>query len=189
MVVAPSATSGWPRSRIGRMPCCCATLRMSSCDASSDDEFAHLVGDGEDFVDADALVVAGTAAQVAAGTAPELGCELFAAATFEERHLLDRGRYGSTHCGQLRRTRRWPTTPEQRRREQERLDAHVEEAVQRGAGVGRVERRQHEVAGERGLHGDRAVSTSRISPTRIDVGILAEDRRGGRRRTSRRPVR
>ena len=73
------------------MPCCCGDRADVVVRRAADDEFAHLFGDGEDLVDADALVVAGTAAQVAAGTAPELGREVFAATAFEERHLLDRG--------------------------------------------------------------------------------------------------
>ena len=42
--------------------------------------------------------------------------------------------------------------------------------VDRGRRVVGVQRGEHEVAGQRGLHGDLAVSWSRISPTRTMSG-------------------
>ncbi len=93
------------------------------------------------------------------------------------------GSYGSRQCVQMRRTRRCATTADDRRRDQERLDAHVEQAVQRGDRVGRVQRREHEVPGERGLHGDaRGLDVADLADE-DHVRVLAKDRLAVRRRT------
>ena len=62
-----------------------------------------------------------------------------------------------------------------RRGDEEGLDAHVEEAVQCGNAVGAVERGEHEVTGERGLDGDACrVGISDLTDE-DDVGVLTED--------------
>ena len=57
-----------------------------------------------------------------------------------------------------------------RRGDEERLDAHVDQARDGGRRVVGVQRGEHEVAGERGLDRDLAVSWSRISPTMMMSG-------------------
>ena len=59
---------------------------------------------------------------------------------------------------------------QQRGRQREGLDAHVDQARSRRWRVVGVQRRQHQVAGERGLDGDLAVSKSRISPIMMTSG-------------------
>ena len=136
-----------------------------------------LVGDREQLVDADAVVVAGVPAEVAARAVHERRLFVVAAAALVERELLGRRRRtASTQCGQIRRTRRWPTTPSS------------DDAIRNGsmpmsrkrcsAGVASVacsdDRTKWPVSAD--CTAMRAVSTSRISPTRIDVGVLAQDR-------------
>ena len=62
------------------------------------------------------------------------------------------------------------------RRHQETLDAHVEEPVQRGGGVGSVQRRQHEMAGERRLHRDAGGLDVAHLSDQDHVRVLTEDR-------------
>ena len=95
----------------------------------------------------------------------------------------------SVHCLQIRRTRRWAQIRLTEARDEERLDAHVHEAVNRARRVVGVERREHEVPGERRLDGDRAVSPSRISPTRMMLGSCRRNERSTLRRTSGRSTR
>ena len=62
------------------------------------------------------------------------------------------------------------------RREQVILDAHVEQAVDRPRRVVRVHGREHEVAGERGLHGDlRGLEVADLAD-HDHVRVLAHDR-------------
>src|SRR5205823_2747122 len=49
--------------------------------------------------------------------------------------------------------------------DQEGLDTHVQQAMQRSRGIGRVQRREYEVPGQRGLYGD---------PCGLDVAHLAD---------------
>src|SRR5262245_20598572 len=60
-------------------------------------------------------------------------------------------------------------------RDEERVDAHVDQARHRARRVVRVERREHEVAGERGL--DRDVGGLRVAdlPHQDHVRVLAQD--------------
>ena len=132
----------------------------------------------QQLVDADAVLVAG-ARRRSCSPSPWTNCRLRACppTLVVERQLL--GRSARTARGsavQMRRTRRWPTTPSDRRGDEERLDAHVEEAVERGDRVGGVQRREHEVAGERGLHGDAGGLDVADLADEDDVGVLAQDR-------------
>ena len=70
-----------------------------------------------------------------------------------------------------------------RRGDQVRLDAHVEQARQRARGVVRVERREHQVAGERGLERDLDRLAVADLADQDDVGVLAQDRAQARPRT------
>ena len=64
----------------------------------------------------------------------------------------------------------------QHAREQEALDAELGEARHRARGVARVHRREHEVAGERGLHRHlRGLGVADLAD-HDDVGVLAQDR-------------
>ena len=99
----------------------------------TDDQTAHLGRDAQQLVDADAVVVAGAGAEVAARAVEELrlvGCRHCAGG----RRRARRRRACTAPCtsSQMRRTSRWPTTPTTDEAIEERLDAHVEEAVQRG---------------------------------------------------------
>ena len=146
------------------------------------DELADLLGDAQQLVDADPFRVAGVRAEVAAGAVPERVLR-GPAPTLVQRNLvrvgrvrLAAGRADPSHEA-LRDER------DDRRRDQERLDAHVDEAVQCRGRVGRVQRREHEVAGERGLHRDaRGLDVADLAHE-DDVGVLAQDRLQARRRT------
>ena len=76
----------------------------------------------------------------------------------------------------MRRTQSLADDGEHGRGDQERLDPHVEEPVQRRDGVRGVERRDHEVTGEGRLHGH----ARRLDVTDLTdedhVGVLAQDR-------------
>ena len=65
--------------------------------------------------------------------------------------------------------------PDDRRGHQEGLDPHVEEAVEGGDGVGGVQRREDEVAGQGGLHRDASGLDVSDLPDEDDVGVLAQD--------------
>ena len=58
------------------------------------------------------------------------------------------------HFLQIRRTRRWASDHFERRRDQIRLDAHVDQSRRGAGGVVGVQRAEHQVTGERRLHGD-----------------------------------
>src|SRR6267378_774358 len=71
----------------------------------------------------------------------------------------------------------------ERRRHQERGDSHVEQPRDRRRAVVRVQRGEHEVAGERGPNADlRRLEVARLTD-QDDVGVLPEERakRGGER--------
>jgi hypothetical protein len=77
--------------------------------------------------------------------------------------------------GAGRRTRRWRDDERERRRDEERLDAHVDQARDGGDGVIGVQRRQHQVAGERGLQGQLGGLGVADLADQDDVGVLAQD--------------
>jgi len=64
--------------------------------------------------------------------------------------------------------------PQHRRGEEEGLDLHVEETGQGSGGVVRMERREHEVSGERGAHRDLGGLAVTDLPDHDHVRILAE---------------
>ena len=177
MVVTSWSIRRRPSSRSVRMPWYSARARELVRRGLLDHELADRVGDEHELVDADAVGVAGLRAEVAAGAAHELRLRCSAADAVEERELLGASaRTARGTCVQMRRTRRWATTADDRRRDEEGLDAHVEEAVQRGGGVGGVQRREHEVAGQRRLHRDpRGLDVADLAD-QDDVGVLAQDR-------------
>ena len=79
------------------------------------------------------------------------------------------------------RTSRCASTPSRLDDEQERLDAHVGRRVTRADGVVGVQRREHEVAGERRLHRDlRGLEVADLAD-HDDVRVLAQDRAQGAR--------
>ena len=70
----------------------------------------------------------------------------------------------------------------ERGRDQERLDAHVEQAGGDRRRVVGVDRREHEVSGERGVDRDlRGLDVSDLAD-HDDVGVLPDDRAQGRRK-------
>ena len=163
-------------SRSVRMPCCTASARSSSWVAFA--PRARLISsrDRQHLVDADAVEVAGAGrrscsprrartssfggpprAVVEARAPRAVGSYVVAAVAADPAHE-PLGDHAET------------TTRE------ERLDAHVEQAVQRRHGVGRVQRREHEVAGERRLHRDpRGLDVADLADE-DHVGVLAQDR-------------
>ena len=65
--------------------------------------------------------------------------------------------------------------PDQARRQQERLHTHVAQTRDRTRGSVRVKRRQYEMSGQTGLHGDlRGFQVSDLAD-HDDIGVLAED--------------
>ena len=115
---------------------------------------AQRVGERHHLVDADALQVTGVRAEVAAGAADEAVRRYLAADRVEQGPFLGR------RLVPLPAVRAHP--PHQplceyrghRRGDEEVLDAHVQQPVQGGDRVGGVQRGEHEVTGECGLHGD-----------------------------------
>ncbi len=93
------------------------------------------------------------------------------------------GSYGSRQSGQTRRTRRWARIAGERRGDEERLDAHVDEAGDGAGGVVGVHGGEHEVAGERGLDRDLGGLLVADLADHDDVGVLAEE--GAQRRWRR----
>ena len=84
----------------------------------------------------------------------------------------------SLQCWQSLRTRRWARTPATRCADEIRLDAEVEKPGDGAGGVVGMQRAQHQMAGQRRLRGERAVSLSRISPTMMTSGSCrSRDRR------------
>ena len=72
------------------------------------------------------------------------------------------------------------------RRGQERLDAHLVQPRERAGRVVRVQRREHEVAGERGLDRDlRGLAVAHLADHH-HVGVRAQDRAQRASRTSAR---
>ena len=78
-------------------------------------------------------------------------------------------------CLQIRRTRRWATTPITELATQVRLDAEVEETRDRARGVVRVQRREDQVARQRRLDGDRRRLDVPDFADEDDVRVLADD--------------
>ena len=96
----------------------------------SDDELLHLVSDGQDLVDAEAVVVAGVAAEVAADTRDEVILLGGPATPLEERPLVGSRGVGLGAVLADPAHEPLPDHAEQRRRDEEGLDAHVHETVQ-----------------------------------------------------------
>ena len=79
-------------------------------------------------------------------------------------------------AGRSLRTRRCATHAAQHAREQEALDAELDQARDRAGGVARVHGREHQVAGERRLHRHlRGLGVADLAD-HDDVGVLAQDR-------------
>ena len=177
----------WSRSVV--MPCSIASARSCACGASvTMSSFISSVT-AKHLVDADAVVVAGVAAEVAAHAGDEVGLLGRPAAALVERPLVGGRRVGLDAVLADPADEALADHAEQRRRDEERLDAHVHEAVQRGGRVGRVQRRHDEVAGERGLRRDaRGLDVSDLTDE-DRVGVLAQDRtQPGRERQAGRLV-
>ena len=83
---------------------------------------------------------------------------------------------GSLHSLQIRRARRCARIEVDRRGDEERLDAHVEEARDRRRRVVGVQRREHEVAGERGLDRDLGGLEVANLADHDDVRVLPQER-------------
>ena len=101
------------------------------------DQAAHLVVDGDDLVDAGTALVAGAVAGQAPHGAPLAGNGVFSAAAGAELAHQPL-RHDADEAG----------------RQQEGLDAHVDESGDGRHRIVGVQRGQHQVAGERRLHGD-----------------------------------
>ena len=140
-----------------------------------DDELFDLFGHAQQLVDPDALGVARLRTEVAPGAVGEdvLGLP---APLLVQGHLVGRRlvRLATRHADPAHEA--LGDDADDRRRDEERLDPHVEETVERGGGIGRVQRRQHEVSRERRLHRDpRRLDVAHLADE-DDVGILAQDR-------------
>ncbi len=133
------------------------------------------VGHAQDLVHTDSLLVARVRAEVAA-LAPIEGVFLGAADLLVEGELVGGRLVPSPALVADPAHEALADDRQHRGRDEEGLDPHVEESVQRGRGVGRVQRRQHEVTGERGLHGDaRGLDVADLADE-DHVGVLTEDR-------------
>ena len=117
-----------------------------------DDQRAQLVVEHHQLEDADAPVVAGVVAAVAA--LGPIGLDRLRAAHAELGQLGGGRREGLAALGAEHADEPLREHGDQRRRDQVRLDAHVDEARDRGRRVVRVERREHQVTGERRLDRD-----------------------------------
>ena len=121
------------------------------------DQRLHPLVDRHQFVDPGAALVAAVAAVVAADRMPQAVLALSAAVRAELAHQALR-----QHA-------------QQRGRQQEGLDAHVGQAGHRAGRVVGVQRRQHQVAGQRGLHRDlRGLMVADLAD-HDHVRILAQD--------------
>ena len=172
----PSASQRAPSRRSGVMPARDAACAQRVLRRAIVDQAADRVVDDEELVDAGAAAIAGLVA-----------CAQPAGA----RTAASRGERRSRPAARLRP--RWASArraargtkraheplrehAEQARREQIRLDAHVGKARHRARRVVGVQRRQHEMAGERCLHRDlRGLEVADLAD-HDDVGILAQDR-------------
>ena len=143
---------------------------------AGEDELADLFGDLEDLDERDAALVAGVVA-------------LLAALALHDLHGLRVLRREAEGDEDLRRDFRRrlavrADAPDEAlrrdeddgRRDEVRLDAHVHEAVDRGGRVVRVERREHEVARERGLDRDLGRLEVADLADEDDVRVLPQER-------------
>ena len=140
-----------------------------------DDELTDLVGDLQHLVHTDPVAEPGLRAIVA----PRSVMELLPRRATEPLIRLELEIRGLVH----RRARRTdlahealPDDPDQRRRHEKRLDAHVEQAEQRRAGIGRMQRGHHQVAGECGLDRDPCGLLVADLADQDHVGVLTHDR-------------
>ena len=151
----------------------------------------HLFGDRHHLVDADAALVAVALAVVAAdGAVAAASCRRdlrsWKPACSSASGGMSAGALQFAHSFRARRCAVMSMT---RRRDVERRDAHVQQARQRRRRVVGVQRRQHHVAGLRGL--DRDVGGLEVADfaDHDDVRILAQERLAAPPRTSARPCR
>ena len=139
------------------------------------DQLTHRVGHAEDLVHTDPFLVARAGAEVAAPAVEEVRLGR-AADLLVERELVGRRLVLDPALAADPAHEALADDGQHRRRDEEGLDSHVEEPVQRGRGVGCVQRREHEVAGEGGLHGDaRGLDVTDLADE-DHVGVLAQDR-------------
>ena len=85
------------------------------------------------------------------------------------------GVISSRHCVQMRRTSRWARIGFDRGRDQKRRHAHVAQPRDRAGRVVGVQRAEHHVAGERGLHGDLGRFQVADLADQDLVGVLPQD--------------
>ena len=160
-------------------------------------EAPHLIVDHEELVDAGAAAIAELAARVAAGglvdradrRRPGALDVREVVAPREERRRIE-AELAQHLLGRPHRPRALVAGPahealgeqaHERRRDEERLDPHVDEARDAAGGVVRVDGREHEVTGER--RGDRDLGRLAIADLadHDDVGIVAQERAQARR--------
>ena len=153
----PSSTRRSPSSRIERRPAASAATKSCALGGAVVDQRAHLVVGHHQLVDAGAALVAGLAALGAAHRVPAAARVLALAVRAQLAHQALR-----QHA-------------QQRRAEQEGLDAHVGQARDGARRVVGVQRGQHQVAGERGLDGDlRGLEVADLAD-HDHVRVLAQD--------------
>ncbi len=141
---------------------------------SSDDQLTDGVADLQQLVHTEATSIAGVGAHVASG-ALEPDRWLVADLLVDHPHLGGCRDVRRRAAGADATQQALPDHAAQGRRHQERLDAHVGEPVHRSDGIDRVQRRQHQVAGQRGLHRDaRRVLVTDLAHE-DDVGVLAKN--------------
>src|SRR5436305_53213 len=149
--------------------------------AAGEDQLADVVVDGHHFDQSDAAFVAGvvallTAAALVHRERPDL---VLLEADVQQRLGLDVYRFLALRADAARETLRGDEL--HRGRHEERLDAHVHQAVDGRRRVVRVQRREHEMAGERGLDGDLGGLEVADLADQDDVRILPQEgaERGG----------
>src|SRR5258705_176169 len=143
------------------------------------DHASQLVGDRHDFVDADAAAVARVIALLAADGAIERqrGRLLLGHAHRAERLRVGRVRAAAVHAEAAHQALR--DDADERRRADVRLDADVGQSGHARRRIVGVERREHEVARLRRLHGDaRGLLVADLADEH-DVRVLPEDRPQG----------
>ncbi len=135
------------------------------------DHVARLVVGHEELVDSGAALVAGEVA----GTASDSAVDAIGHAAPEDRFLRRAGLVGRLALGAELAHQALCQHAVQRRGEQVRLDAHVDQARDGAGRVVGVERGEHQVAGERCLHGDLCGLQVADLADHHHVGVLSQD--------------
>src|SRR5216684_717438 len=142
---------------------------------AGDDQALELLGHGQHFEHSDAVVVAGLIAPPAALTFVKL---------LRNRQSQRRGELRFLRSRRVRRPaavtdltyETLGNDRDHRRSDQKAFDAHVDEAEQGARRVGGVQRREHQVTGQRRLHGDLSGLAIADLADQDDVRVLAQNR-------------